>query len=78
MNLATLDQRFKRSTCPIKSECSERPDATHFSRLFESDWEVFVIKHDKISGAYKWFTECCERLTAKLGVEKLRSTAACC
>jgi hypothetical protein len=49
---------------------SEKCDpATHASEkrsLFERDWEVFVIKHDEDTGKFKWFTECCERLAAKL------------
>ena len=46
--------------------------------LFETDWEVFVIKHNKSSGAYRWFTECCERLAAKLRNERESTPTTCC
>jgi len=46
--------------------------------LFETDWEVLVIKHDKVSGAYKWFTECCERIAAIVANEKQHTKAPCC
>ena len=44
--------------------------------LFERDWEVFVIKHDEETGKFKWFTECCERLAAKLTNAKRSVSAA--
>ena len=46
--------------------------------LFETDWEVLVIKHDKTSGAYKWFTECCERIAAIVKNEKQHTPTTCC
>ena len=40
--------------------------ATSRERLFERKWEVFVIQHDKTEGKFRWFTECCEKLAARI------------
>lgn len=55
----------------------QAPPGQDRGKLFERDWEVFVIKHDKDTGKFKWFTECCERLAAKLANAKRSVSAAC-
>jgi len=57
--------------------CDPVTPASEMRSLFERDWEVFVIKHDKDTGKFKWFTECCERLAAKLTNAKQFVSAAC-
>lgn len=55
------DKTFTRNEkgCELSSP---RPDSRHINNdLFASDWEVFVIRHDKASGKHNWFTLCCER-----------------
>ncbi len=46
---------------------SPRPNtASGDNGLFASDWEVFVIKHDKTNGKHTWFTLCCELADAMM------------
>ena len=48
------------TTCPVRSDCANQSHQRYFESLFERDWEVFVIKHDKERGGFDWFTLCCE------------------
>lgn len=58
------DKMFTRTGkgCEPSSPCPGTPDTNN--DLFAHDWEVFVIRHDKVSGKYKWFTMCCEAMNA--------------
>ena len=44
--------------------CDANAPAGDDRGLFERDWEVFVIRHDRENGGFRWFIECCERLAA--------------
>lgn len=57
--------------------CDVEAPADDDRGLFERDWEVFVIKHDKETGKFKWFTDCCERLAAKITNASESISAAC-
>lgn len=48
--------------CSLRSDCGETVGSEYHDELFKDNWEVFVIKHDKKSGKFNWFTECCERI----------------
>jgi hypothetical protein len=44
--------------------------------LFKDNWEVFVVRHDKATGKFNWFTECCERIVNRfVNGKKLTSTS---
>ena len=59
MNLA--EKMFARGTksCPIRSDCKRDADRKYFDSLFESDWEVFVVRPGG-KDHFEWFTLCCE------------------
>ncbi len=65
MNLA--EKMFGRSSksCQLRSDCSKRSSKVYFDSLFESDWEVFVIKHDSNMKTFNWFTLCCEDVSPR-------------
>lgn len=49
-------------TCSPGSDCREPIGREYRDELFKDNWEVFVVKHDKETGKFDWFTECCERI----------------
>lgn len=51
-----------KKTCSLHTDCGETGSQEYRDELFKDNWEVFVIKHDKASGKFNWFTECCERI----------------
>lgn len=60
--MSLAEKMFSRSTttCPLRSECEKESNNRYFDSLFESDWEVFVIKRDNETNDFDWFTLCCE------------------
>ncbi len=60
--MSLAEKMFSRSTttCPLRSECEKESNNLYFDSLFESDWEVFVIKRDNETDGFDWFTLCCE------------------
>ena len=66
MHLA--EKMFSRSTksCPIRSDCKNESDRRFVDKLFERDWEVFVIKRNDDEGRFDWFTLCCEEADRRL------------
>lgn len=55
-----------KKACPLRSECSADENREYRNELFKDDWEVFVIKHDKATGKFNWFTECCEMIVNRI------------
>ena len=60
MNLAEKMFTSGIKSCPVRSDCQKESDREYFDSLFETDWEVFVVKRDNMKGQYDWFTLCCE------------------
>jgi len=60
MHLA--EKMFSRckTSCPVRSDCKKESDRRYFDKLFDEDWEVFVIKRNNDEGNFHWFTLCCE------------------
>lgn len=50
MEIAAQDRRNDTGTCTVNGAGD---------KLFESDWEVFVVKFDKATGKYVGRTACC-------------------
>ncbi len=63
------EKMFGRSTtsCPLRSDCQRDSNEHYFKSLFESEWEVFVIKRDDKGGKFDWFTLCCEAAQSQCG-----------
>ena len=59
MNIKEFTRSMIQKACPPRSECKTESDRKYFSDLFETDWEVFVVKADKSSGKFRWSTACC-------------------
>ena len=71
--MGLADKMFSRSSseCPLRSDCFQKSTETYFDSLFESDWEVFVIKRDRETQKFDWFTLCCEN--ARAGTSQCKS-----
>jgi hypothetical protein len=64
--------------CPLRSDCRAKADREYVDDLFKDNWEVFVIRHNKNSGKFNWFTECCNRVVNSfVNGNKLASSANC-
>lgn len=66
------------ANCELRSVCRKETDRRYFRDLFAQDWEVFVIKHDKSSGKFDWFTLCCEAANIITNGRSNTNAAACC
>lgn len=63
-------------TCSLRSDYGEMSNSENRDELFKDDWEVFVVRHDKATGKFNWFTECCERIVNRfVNGKKLTSTS---
>jgi hypothetical protein len=51
-------QKNDHGRCEIGKKLDQKGDCT-FDSLFESDWEVFVIKRDETTGQLVGKTACC-------------------
>ena len=60
MGLAEKMLNRSAKVCTIRSDCKQESDRRHFDELFQSKWEVFVIRRDEQTGKMDWFTQCCE------------------
>ena len=60
--MALADKMFTRATrtCPVRSDCRKESNRKYFDSLFDSDWEVLVVRHDDEKNKFEWFTLCCE------------------
>jgi hypothetical protein len=52
-----VDKMFGRSALPLRSSERENADREYFRSLFSEPWTELVIKRDKKSGEFKWFTQ---------------------
>lgn len=61
--MSLADKMFSRGTktCPIRSDCYRESNRRSIDSLFESEWEVFVVKRDNDRNKFDWFTLCCEQ-----------------
>lgn len=73
-----LSQKLIGEACYIRSACRENSDREYFKSMFDSDWEVFVIKRDPTTGKFKGETLCCDYAAASGGYEYQSIAAACC
>ena len=73
-----LRQKFIDVSCPVRSACRAESDRKFFGRLFDSDWEVFVIKKDERTGKFGWTVLCCDAAPVNIGNESKYQSAACC
>ena len=66
--MGLAEKMFSRSNtkCPLRSDCTEKSNRVFFDKLFDNDWEVFVIKRDDEGNKFDWFTICCESADRKL------------
>jgi hypothetical protein len=78
MSLARKMLSRSSKACSIRSTCRKESDRKYFGSLFQADWEVFVIQHDKGSGKFSWFTLCCEAANTTRNVKIDIFPAACC
>ena len=78
--MSSLDSRrkFIDPGCPIRSACKAESDKKFFGRLFETDWEVFVIKKNERTGKFGWTVLCCNAAPVNLENESKYIAAACC
>lgn len=58
--------RTKEKICALRSDCRVKSDREYVNDLFKKDWEVFIIRRDKETGKYSWFTQCCESIANSL------------
>ena len=65
--MGLAEKMFSRSskTCAIRSDCKNESDKRYFKELFDSEWEVFVIRRNDRTGNLEWFTRCCESATTR-------------
>ena len=77
--MGLAEKMFSRPSmaCPLRSDCKRESNQRYFASLFETDWEVFVIKRDNDSGKFDWFTLCCEE-AKQTNVRRNIFSAACC
>ena len=68
--MSFAQKMFSRATkaCPIRSDCKSETDRRYFDRLFEKDWEVFVVKRRADRDTFDWFTLCCDAATRTTNV----------
>jgi hypothetical protein len=61
--MSLAEKMFARGmrSCPIRSACKRDADRSYYDSLFETDWEVFVVRRDADRDDFRWFTLCCER-----------------
>ena len=78
MNLA--EKMFTRGakSCPIRSDCKRESDRRYFASLFQSDWEVFVVKRNNEKGLFEWFTLGREGDHLEKDGKRIGRSAACC
>lgn len=55
-NKATINNRLK-PDAPKRPQTSDK--RVKFNGLFDSEWEVFVVKKDKATGKFVGKTACC-------------------
>ena len=60
LTLAEKIEIARRCCLTAKDYIAERKQA-FFEEFFNSDWEVFVIKKDKVTGEFKGKFACCAR-----------------
>ena len=77
--MGLAEKMFSRSstTCPLRSDCKRESNKRFFASLFETDWEVFVIKRDNENDKFDWFTLCCEEVN-QTDVRRNTFSPACC
>ena len=51
MALNKIAKRAAR-TCHLRSPCKQEADRRYFKRLFEREWESFLITRDPITGKF--------------------------
>lgn len=78
MSLGKLKRKMAKINCHLRSVCKAQADNLYYSKLFDREWEVFVVKKNKATGNLGWSTLCCE--LALSGIENVNksASAACC
>ena len=78
MNLAKKMFTRETKSCPMRSDCKKESDKRYFGSLFETDWEVFVVKRNSEKGLFDWFTLCCEDARPEIDDKRNNFAATCC
>ena len=69
------DKSAGTTDCHLRSACKAESDKMFFNSMFESEWEVFVIREDPVTGNFKGETICCDAALPPMGYKVPASAA---